>query len=324
MEGLVKIFVSIASYRDAQLPKTVDDLLAKATHPERVFVGIVNQLDGGGDFDCFANAHNHVRQIGLPYQESRGVCWARNMVYDQLLGDEDFVLQIDSHSRFEQGWDVEVLNQWHRLLDPKGVISHYPLAYYTNDNDRTDPMRYLRFTSTGFNHYGLPLQDSVTLPLEDAPAQAEKTPFIAGGCFFAPSSMVRYVQYDPFLYFTGEETSYAVRLWTHGYNIYLPKRPFMYHDYGVDRGRRMHSQDNPQMFQSVEQRSKARLRHLFGLEASTDHDVIEQISKYGFGRERSFSQWQMHFGIHFDKQLIVEDARRGLFNQEPLVDISSR
>lgn len=323
MEGLVKIFVSIASYRDAQLPKTVDDLLAKATHPERVYVGIVNQLDGGGDFDCFANAHPNVRQIGLPYQESRGVCWARHMVYDQLLGDEDFVLQIDSHSRFEQGWDEKVLNQWHRLLDPKGVISHYPLAFYTNDNDRHDPARYLRFCTYEFNHYGLPRQDSVTLEMSEAPAQAERTPFIAAGCFFAPASMVRCVQYDPFLYFTGEEMSYAVRLWTHGYNIYLPREPFMYHDYGVERGRPMHSQDNPQMYQSVEIRSKARLRHLFGLEASTDPDVLDQMGKYGFGRERTFAQWQMHFGIHLGKQLITDGARKGLFNQEPFVNTSS-
>ena len=36
----VRIFVSVASYRDAELVPTVLDALAKAQHPERLLIGI--------------------------------------------------------------------------------------------------------------------------------------------------------------------------------------------------------------------------------------------------------------------------------------------
>ena len=41
---LDSIFVSIASYRDAECHKTIADLYRKAAFPERVFVGAVDQV----------------------------------------------------------------------------------------------------------------------------------------------------------------------------------------------------------------------------------------------------------------------------------------
>ena len=40
-----RIFVSLASYRDYELRNTINDLFAKAKYKERVFVGVLNQID---------------------------------------------------------------------------------------------------------------------------------------------------------------------------------------------------------------------------------------------------------------------------------------
>lgn len=38
------IFVSVASYRDDNCPKTLTEMYSKAAHPERLFVGLVQQV----------------------------------------------------------------------------------------------------------------------------------------------------------------------------------------------------------------------------------------------------------------------------------------
>ena len=102
------IFVSIANYRDSETPHTLRDLYAKAAHPERVFVGIFSQTVPGVDDDCLpidGFPPPQVRQLRIDARESLGACWARHRILTELYQDEDYVLQIDSHSRFVEGWD---------------------------------------------------------------------------------------------------------------------------------------------------------------------------------------------------------------------------
>ena len=48
------IFVSIASYRDPLCKRTIADLFAKADHPERITVGVVQQNQADSAEDCIA------------------------------------------------------------------------------------------------------------------------------------------------------------------------------------------------------------------------------------------------------------------------------
>src|SRR3989338_5532216 len=52
--GLPTIFVSIASYRDNRCQNTITELYKKAKHPERIYVGIVQQNNAAIDKDCAA------------------------------------------------------------------------------------------------------------------------------------------------------------------------------------------------------------------------------------------------------------------------------
>ncbi|MET5020781.1 GlcNAc-transferase family protein, partial [Burkholderia pseudomallei] len=64
--------------------------------------------------------------IDVPYQQSRGACWARNLI-QQRSGNERYTLQLDSHHRFSDGWDqqmVEMLESL-RTFSAKPLITAY-------------------------------------------------------------------------------------------------------------------------------------------------------------------------------------------------------
>ena len=155
------IFVSIISYRDSELPHTVRDLFLTATHPDRVKVGIVYQLNSAADdatcrllpehlsdFDELTTDstaeggkksrkgefyHHHVRTLSLPHTEAKGPIFARHLAAS-LYGGENFVLQIDSHMRFRRGWDAYLIHLLETIEQTEGcdkvVLSTYPLGYH--------------------------------------------------------------------------------------------------------------------------------------------------------------------------------------------------
>ena len=49
-----------------------------------------------------------------------------------------------------------------------------------------------------------------------------KSPFVAAGFIFTLGRICREVEYDPGLYFAGEEVALAARAYTHGYDFFYP------------------------------------------------------------------------------------------------------
>jgi len=101
------IFVQIASYRDPELINTLDDILDKAMNPDRLKICVAWQHSEEDEWDNIDKYKDDSRFIFLdiPYKESEGACWARNKIQQNYNG-EDYTLQLDSHHRFVQGWDV--------------------------------------------------------------------------------------------------------------------------------------------------------------------------------------------------------------------------
>jgi hypothetical protein len=81
------------------LQPTINDLFAKAKYPDRITLGICNQVDRETDKNFLEIKHeriDQIREVTLAAMESRGVCWARHMA-QKFYRDEDYVLMIDSH-----------------------------------------------------------------------------------------------------------------------------------------------------------------------------------------------------------------------------------
>ena len=71
------IYVQIASYRDSQLPKTLESCLENARYPDRLRFGICWQHDDDERVAMAPYLHREGFRIdAVDYRESRGCCWA--------------------------------------------------------------------------------------------------------------------------------------------------------------------------------------------------------------------------------------------------------
>lgn len=315
---MTRIFVSIASYRDPETPATLRDLFAKAAHPERIFAGVLWQAVPGEDDDCMAVPASvpfvNVRGIQVHPCESMGACWARHRILTELRGDEEFVLQIDSHMRFVPGWDDHLLAMWALCNSPKAVLSTYPIPYTPPDNLGAPSFAIL--TAKAFNHRGVLMFLARAQDYSLRPSKPLPNPFISAGFLFAPAAAFEEVPYDANLYFIGEEVSLAARLWTHGWDVYTPNEVVLYHFYGRTTERPTHWADNPN-WKNRDEDSLSRIRHLLGMEVSTDPKVIANLAQFGLGTVRTLAEYECYADVDLRRQVIGPAAHCGRFAPHP-------
>lgn len=184
-----------------------------------------------------------MRVLTIPWQQARGPVWARFLIQRQLLRDEDYYLQIDSHTRMAAGWDEALLAMLSRCSSPKPVLTTYPLPY-DGDGAAATCSRESRLTvlcsraatEQAFGTDGM-LRFRARL-LDAPPATPPPSAFWAAGFSFSSAQLVAEVPYDPhlpFLFF-GEEVTVAVRMWTRGWDLFAPDAHVLFHKW--ERGHR--------------------------------------------------------------------------------------
>lgn len=298
-----KIFIQIASYRDPQLILTIKDCLQKAKHPENLTFGIAWQFSPEDEWDNVDEfrADPRFRIIEINYKLAEGTCWARNKI-QQCYDDEEYTLQLDSHHRFIQDWDAELIKMY-KALKEKGHKKPLITGYLPSFDPEKDPegrihvpwkMNFDRFAPEGVVFF-LPASIDEFKEL-DSPVPAR---FYSGHFAFTTGKFAQEVQHDPDYYFHGEEISIAVRAFTHGYDLFHPHKVIGWHEY-TRRGKTKHWDDN-QRWGERNARSHQRNRQLFGME-----ETIEPINfgKYGFGKERTLEDYERYSGISFKRRAV--------------------
>lgn len=225
------IFVSVASYRDPMLPGTIQDLRDKAENPGELVFGVCHQY--GEEAPEYVSSHARDRVTNVPAETSKGCCWARSSIWEKLKSEmnrDDYVFQVDSHMRFEKGWDTALKSQLN-LLPWKSILSSNA-AYWS------PPSRYVPYTPpvgriscVKFEADGRILQRATASPKTDVP---KPSALLTACCLFTRPDWVREVPYDPEIFFIGEEISLAIRSWTRGWNIYSPCDNVSYHRHERD------------------------------------------------------------------------------------------
>ena len=297
-----RIFVSIASYRDTECQWTVKDLFEKATHPDRVVVGICWQYIETEDADCFqvTTRPDQCRVIHVDARQSKGVCWARSQVQSLWQGEEYF-FQIDAHSRFEPGWDDISIEMLKACPSERSVLSSYPTSYVPPD--QLGPRNVVVIHPKEFDDNGLLSFTSRSTAEAQAPAIPTPTHFVGGGLFFAPSAAIEQVPYDPYIYFTGEEITLAARLWTHGWDLFAPNRVTVFHEYSERPNKRRHWHDH-KLWHDLSVRATKRVRHLLEGRPCDDAVALEALERYGLGATRTLADYESASGVEFKRQLI--------------------
>jgi Rps23 Pro-64 3,4-dihydroxylase Tpa1-like proline 4-hydroxylase/peroxiredoxin len=318
----LKIFVQIASYRDPDCQFTVNDLFEKATYPDRVNVGICWQHVKAEDKSCFKEPYLRPKQVRVcefDAMKSQGSCWARAQA-QELWAGEEFTLQIDSHMRFEQGWDETLLKMWSELDTSKSVITCYAPGF--TPPDTLDRGWIFGMAAKHFDENKILLMHGKpAFKLEDMPSKPIQGAFVSAHMIFGPASIIQDAPYDPHLYFFGQEIALAARLWTHGYDIYHPNKTVAFHNW--DRSyRRTHFADHKN-WGELNNKSYARVRHLLGTEKSTDNNIIAELDRYGLGKARSLEDYQKFSGVNFSDCTISSKAEEGQFLKLPAVTASN-
>jgi len=160
--------------------------------------------------------------------------------------DEEYYLQMDSHTAFSRNWDVVLIEMHEQLNNEYGVLSTYPkpllshtLWHWTPQTAGSNKDIYV-ICKTGV------LIDKLTKSFKLSPANIIKNPgkpiltaFFAAGFSFQKGHRIRNVPYDPYaaFVFDGEEMSMAVRMWTHGYDFYAPNQDVAYHLYSPNNAK---------------------------------------------------------------------------------------
>lgn len=315
--GKPEIFVRIASYRDPELRATIDDLFTNAKYPERITAGVCCQFDpdDAESSHIFSHMGGRVRVRHVHWRDSGGVCWARAQT-ELMYGGEEYTLQIDSHSRFIKDWDELLIEELAACDSSKPVISCNPASYTPPHHLQMDPAPTIRvakpFTKEGnMRGHGIFLAESPEKPLNGA--------FIAAGFVFSRSDILCEVPYDPFLYFNQEEITYAIRLYTHGWDVFSARRQFIYHYYNesYQSQRPLHWNDiktiDDRKIRFLAARGLARFNHLSGHRVADDQRSLIDMDKFGLGDARSMAEFEEYCGVDFAAKKVSEKALKGHF-----------
>lgn len=304
-----QVFVLIPAYRDRDCPNTVRDLLVKARWPEALAIGILWQLDPGRDQDCLSGMPEHagIRSATHASSEARCCSWARHEAM-QLWDGEEFALQIDAHTRLVQDWDAHMLDELTRCEARQPLLTTRPLHF--DMPDRTAEPAHAFTTADCFDQSGLLHIGGGVAPLAVAPPKPTPTAFAAGGFIFGPAQRILDVPFDPHIYFHGEEANLSVRLWTAGWDLFVPSRTLLFHHYAAPSGRLSPWQDDPH-WQLLQSRSVARQRHILGIEPAADPAATADLDRYGLGTLRDLTQYERFSGVDFSHQSLADHARRG-------------
>jgi hypothetical protein len=299
----MSIFVSIAAYRDPELVPTLRDCIARARYPDGLRFGICWQH---GDDEASAPEFDdqRVRVIDVPWRESRGACWARAEVM-KLWQNEDFFLQIDSHHRFVQDWDVLLLAHMNRSGAAKPLLTSYAAPF--DPGTPRPPGEPMQMDFDRFTEDGIPLFRPRAIPDWRALERPLRARFVSGHFLFAPGSFVNEVPYDPELYFHGEEITLSIRAFTHGYALFHPPEHILWHEY-TRLNRTKHWDDHVRSrgvereWHECDAASRAKVRRFL---AGYD------IGAFGCGGVRSFADYEAYTGISFRHKAAQDATLRG-------------
>jgi hypothetical protein len=307
----VKIFLSIASFRDDRCSTTLEDAFNKAEHPGALVVGICEQNLETGEM-CLTKpvSKGEVRVTSVPSDTARGPCVAREKISRLWQGEEIF-MQVDAHSSFVKGWDTLVRKGWANRPVDKCVLTGYPLA---GTKDVTTENLKSSQDVPVISHIWFPSKDSPNEVMQRAdsfvkPGKYSRSRGIAGGCLIMAGSTLKEVPLDDSLkdLFQGEESLYAARLYTHGFDLLGLTYNFILHDYdSSDKENKKGPKFNEESdFGEGSKHAWDLLRETY----STDRGRASRDSGHGFGNTRRVVDF-------FDYIKLDRDTLEGIDSEE--------
>jgi len=295
------IFINIASYRDPELGLTVKDCYEKSKNPENLFFSVVSDANDYEHSYLSFIPTSQISYIKRNTSEASGVCSARSLA---MVGSSEFeyVLLIDSHSRFMKFWDEDILGMYKKsqsFYGKKIIITNFPPGYGIDEYTKKyvfDNNKKITSVSPMYDEINKILVSKINQNYIQENTEYGDEHFAFVGCSTFMSSYVsNLIPYDPNVYFFGEEPSMSLRAYTLGIKSIVPTKNYMYTRYkmesdGVDSVNNWHGRDigHENRF-LLEKMSNARLKMVFQGDKS--------LGVFGIGSTDLWSEWQSLTGI---------------------------
>lgn len=277
------ILVIIPAYMDNELEATIASLIDGAADPSLLDIVVINQDDETRTAPQFPDC---VSLVNIHYSKSRGVAWARSLLNSFLSSTHTYVLNIDSHMRFDTNWDLILKNALNRYPG-KAVISAYPGQYFVSTPERTN--------GNVINYIDGVKPDWCVL-VGSRPAAPDKDGFIrfgilAAGFNFAARQFWEDVPVDPNLDWNWEQIDPTVRAFTYGYDIVNIPSPPIYHLY-THENRKPCTRRAWKVEEVPGQRFCSKLPH--------GNELPAQMP-FGLGQIRSLAEFESLHGVNFQE-----------------------
>jgi hypothetical protein len=300
----LRIFISIAAYRDPELLPTVLDCLAAARYPGQCRFGICWQ-HGPEEGPLPFSGDRRFRIIEVDWRQSQGACWARAEIM-RLWENEEYYLQLDSHHRFAQNWDIELLRYADMADSPRPIITTYG-APFTPGLPQTLTTAPYQVNFDRFTEEGIAVFRPAPVPGSYGRGRPLRARFLSAHFLFTSGSFIKEVPYDPEVYFTGEEISLGIRAFTHGYDLFHPPAVIIWHEY-TRSYRRKHWDDHikaPGLDIAWYERDAASKNKV------SDLLMRPYTGRFAFGTVRSFQEYESYAGLNFQYRLASDTTLRG-------------
>lgn len=296
----MSIFVSIASYRDKQLSKTIKSLINNARYPKDLHIGVLDQAEKNkwANLDFVDTKLTHKK---MHMKDARGAGYARKICMEMYSG-EDFFFQIDSHMRFAPNWDARMMTMLSQSQEiaknDKVILSQFPAPYllWTNGKEHypeKDPIFWSdpSWTSVVWTWRGMWAGNREFMSDKSKPCPSHT---VLAGYVFAPGNLVQEVPYDPRISFMGEELCFAIRAYTRGWDIYAPNEMLVWHYYT--------RKEDPKVWnQRDDMTREAKWSQLEESSRSVQRSVLtgEEEGIYGVEKNKRYEEYQKMININF-------------------------
>lgn len=257
-DGLDTIYVYIAACKENYLVETVESVFANAELPQRVHVGVFNNILDDSDkiLNDVIIKNEQVTYVELFTNYPMGTGFSR-MNASLIAPSRHFtyMLQIEAHTIFDKNWDSEIIKR-HKELElqhQKVVISCKPDFYIESESDasvflfrgqKDVVIDHLNFDSNKYDACNWST-DYIDINDDNISGAGEGDTFAGGGeglvvkpsigyqesiyiyagYLFARFNLIQEVMHDPYNGWSGDQFNYTMRLLSRGYKIFSTSKP---------------------------------------------------------------------------------------------------
>jgi len=300
------IFVSIASYTDPELPRTLRDCLDNARWPADLRFGICWQGDPAAPvpLDVFRN-DPRFRFYDCSIADSQGGSWARSTA-QRFWDGEAFTLQVDSHTKFDEHWDERLIAMLESTPGRKPLLTVNSPLFWIDEEGRVHRETTRGVPTSRVNDW---TEGTGWAPWVDFgpphPTLPGRNRFISGGFVFTVGRWNEEVPQDPEHYYWGEELSLSVRSFSWGYDLWVPSEICIWHMLHRDGPPRRHWEKGGDTVTAKNVVAFDRLRRLL----YSDGDG--GLGRYGLGGVRTLHDYEIYAGFDFANKRAHPDVFTG-------------